>query len=100
MPRLLFSTIIMLFLLLNSLCSQELYKTPPTDAETRWVSPENPTGEKGQGGKTDKGAKGNAFFIIAPGEKKVIFDVKGAGIIQKMWMSGSIALNAEQRRAV
>jgi hypothetical protein len=100
MLRLLFSTILLLFIVLNTLCSQELYTAPPKDAETRWVSPENPTGEKGQGGKTNKGAKGNAFFIIAPGEKKIIFDVKGAGIIKRMWMSGSIALNAEQRRSV
>ena len=27
-------------------------------------------------------------------------DVKGAGIVQRMWMSGTIAKNAEQRRAV
>lgn len=80
--------------------SQELYKAPAEGTETRWVSPENPDGAKGQGGKTNKGAKGNAFYIIAPGEKKVIFDVKGAGIIKKMWMSGSIAVNAEQRRSV
>ncbi len=85
---------------LQSLFSQELYKAPADGTETRWVSPENPTGGKGQGGKTNKGAKGNAFYIIAPGEKKILFNVKGAGIIKKMWMSGSIALNPEQRREV
>jgi len=100
MPRLLFSTTFLLFIVINTLYSQELYNAPPAGTKTRWVSPENPTGEKGQGGKTNKGAKGNAFFIIAPGEKKTIFNVKGAGIIKKMWMSGSIALNAEQRRGV
>jgi hypothetical protein len=100
MPRLLFSTIILSIIAINTLWSQELFKAPSIGTETRWVSPENPTGEKGQGGKTNKGAKGNAFFIIAPGEKKIIFDVKGPGIIKKMWMSGSIARNAEQRRGV
>ncbi len=90
--------------LLVSICNggitQELYKAPEKGTHTRWVSPENPTGGKGQGAKTNKGAKGNAFYIIAPGEKKIIFDVTGAGVIRKMWMSGSIAVNPEQRRAV
>lgn len=78
----------------------ELFKAPPKGINSRWVSPENPTGEKGKGGLTNKGAKGNAFFIIAPGEKKVLFDVKGAGIINRMWLSGTIGVNQIQRRAV
>ena len=78
----------------------ELFKAPPKEVKTRWVSPENPTGEKGKGGLTNKGGKGNAFFIIAPGEKKVLFDVKGAGIINRMWLSGTIGVNGVQRRAV
>ena len=78
----------------------ELFKAPPKGITSRWVSPENPTGEKGKGGLTNKGAKGNAFFIIAPGEKKVLFDVKGAGIINRMWLSGTIGVNQIQRRAV
>ena len=78
----------------------ELFKAPPKGINTRWISPENPTGEKGKGGLTNKGAKGNAFFIIAPGEKKVLFNVKGAGIINRMWLSGTIGVNQIQRRAV
>lgn len=84
----------------NHLLAQELYNFPPRGTETRWISPENPTGEKGNGARTNRGAKGNAFYVIAPGEKRVIFDVKGAGVIQRMWMSGSIAVNPEQRRSV
>ena len=80
--------------------AQELYKAPPQTTHTRWVSPENPTGAKGQGALTNKGAKGNAFYIIQPGEKKILLDVKGAGIINRMWLSGTIGINAEQRRAV
>ena len=78
----------------------ELFKAPPAGIVTRWVSPENPTGEKGKGGLTNKGAKGNAFYIVQPGEKKVLFDVKGAGIINRMWLSGTIGINPIQRRAV
>ena len=39
----------------------ELYKAAPEGVKTRWVSPGNPSGEKGKGGLTNKGAKGNAF---------------------------------------
>ena len=80
--------------------AQELYKAPAEGTTTRWVSPENPTGEKGMAGLTNKGAKGNAFFIVAPGETKTLLVAEGTGIIQRMWMSGSIAQNAEQRRGV
>jgi len=80
--------------------SQELAKAPQPKTYTRWVSPENPTGAKGKGGLTNKGAKGNAFFIVPPGQKQVLFDVKGAGIVNRMWMSGTIGITEEQRRGV
>jgi hypothetical protein len=85
------------------LCAQTadpLFKAPPAGVQSVWVSPENPTGEKGQGALTNKGEKGNAFYIIAPGETKSILDIKGAGIINRMWLSGTIGVNPEQRRAV
>ena len=82
------------------LMNSHLFLAPLHDVQSCWISPENPTGEKGKGGLTNKGAKGNAFFIVQPGEKKTLFDVKGAGVINRMWFSGSIATNAEQRRAV
>jgi hypothetical protein len=84
----------------NSSVSSQLFTAPSADVETRWFSPENPTAEKGRGGLHNKGAKGNAFFIIPAGATQTIFDVKGAGIINRMWFSGTIAVNPEQRRAV
>ena len=80
--------------------SQDLARSPHPKTNTRWISPENPTGGKGKGGLTNKGAKGNAFFIVPPGQKQILFDVKGAGIINRMWMSGTIGISEEQRRAV
>jgi hypothetical protein len=80
--------------------AQDLAKAPQPKTHTRWISPENPSGACGMGGMTNKGAKGNAFFIVPPGQKQVLFDVKGAGIINRMWMSGTIAITEEQRRAV
>ena len=83
-----------------STSAQDIAKAPQPGTNTRWISPENPTGARGKGGLTNKGAKGNAFFIVPPGKKQVLFDVKGAGIINRMWMSGTIGINEEQRRAV
>jgi hypothetical protein len=77
-----------------------MYAPVPSGVETRWISPENPTGEKGVGGKSNKGAKGNAFYIIQPGETKVLMDVKGSGIIQRIWMSGTIGRRKAPRREV
>jgi len=84
----------------HPLHSENSYETVPKGVRTRWISPENPNGEKSKGGITNKGAKGNAFYIVQPGETKVLMDVKGAGIIQRMWMSGTIGRSREQRRAV
>jgi hypothetical protein len=95
---------ILLFSLLLSfntlLSAQELYKSAPLSTKTRWISPENPTGKKGAGGLTNKGAKGSAFFTVKAGEQLVLMDVKGAGIINRMWMSGTIPRSEEQRRLV
>lgn len=78
----------------------DLWKAAPEGVHTRWVSPENPSGEKGKGGMTNQGAKGNAFFIIQPGDTYSLFDVKGTGMITRMWLSGSLGVNPVQRRAV
>ena len=77
---------------------EDLYKEPSRGVHTRWVSPENPSGAVGAGAITNKGAKGNAFYIIEPGEKKVLFDVRGAGIIKRIWMAGGISF--DRRRHV
>jgi Protein of unknown function (DUF2961) len=84
----------------NSVFSQELYKAAPADAETRWISPENPKGLKASGGKVNKGAKGAAFVNLLSGDSLVMMDIKGAGIIHRMWISGTIPRSAEQRRMV
>jgi hypothetical protein len=79
---------------------KELYKAPPQGVNTRWASPENPNGDPGKGGTINMGAKGNAFYTIAPGEKQVLLDYSGGGMITRMWMSGTIGRSAEQRRMV
>ncbi|TKG89648.1 DUF2961 domain-containing protein [Puteibacter caeruleilacunae] len=70
-----------------------------SDAETRSISPENITGEKGQGGRISPeegnakraakkhGWKANPYIFIEPGEEKVLADINGSGIINHIWMT-------------
>jgi hypothetical protein len=78
--------------------SQDLFRM--SDEQTRWISPENPTGAKGSAGKTNQGAKGDAFVVVAPGQTFSLGEIKGSGIIRRIWMSGTIPRNAEQRRLI
>jgi hypothetical protein len=75
-------------LVVYNVSAQELY-TLPDDAETRWASFENNTAGKGRGGAENKTAKGRAFEFMAPGETKVMMDVTGSGIIQRIWLTVS-----------
>jgi hypothetical protein len=68
--------------------AQELFRFPQ-DAETVWVSFENPRGEKGAGGHENRGAKGHPAEDIAPGETKVLLNFEGAGIVNRIWITVS-----------
>ena len=75
------------------------------DVETRMVSPENPTGEKGMGGMAipdpddpnlpfsksaqhlGQGWKVSPFFKVKPGATVTIMDLTGPGMIQHIWMA-------------
>ena len=82
------------------LSAQELYKAPGPSTKTKWISPENHSGNKGAAGKSNQGAKGSAFFTVKAGEQLVMMDVKGSGIIRRMWLSGTIPRSEEQGRMV
>jgi len=68
-------------------------------AETRSISPENFTGEKGKGGMSTDGLAQNAardlgqgwkvspYIRIKPGETFVLADINGPGAIQHIWMT-------------
>jgi hypothetical protein len=64
----------------------ELYRYKAGE-QTRWVSPENPTGAKSAGARENKGAKGHAFETIAIGRSHTLVDVAGPGIIDRIWMT-------------
>jgi hypothetical protein len=83
-----------------------------TSAKSHSISPENPTGEKGQGGKADLstgsashaakdlgvGWKVNPYVNVAPGSKFTFAQFKGEGIVSHIWMT--LGGKAEYRSAI
>lgn len=72
-----------------------------SSARSRSISPENFTGEKGQGGRATDGTgakcardlgpgwKISPSIKIQPGEERVLADITGSGAIQQLWMTSS-----------
>lgn len=88
-------------LLLSSInTAQEIFQAPPANKQTRWISPENPKGEKGSAGSANKGAKGAAFVNVLSGQRYSMMDFKGKGMVNRIWISGTIPRSAEQRRMI
>lgn len=72
-----------------------------SDAETRSITPENFTGEKGKGGMAtlEKGSaswaahymgqgwKVNPYISIEPGEEFTLAEIEGKGAVQHIWMT-------------
>jgi hypothetical protein len=68
-------------------------------AESRSISPENPTGERGKGGMSvdgpaaknarelGQGWKISPYVIIEPGATHLLADIHGMGAIQHLWMT-------------
>ena len=57
------------------------------NAETRWSSFENMNGIKGKGGMENNGGKGHPSDPVEAGETQVLLDVKGQGIINRIWIT-------------
>ncbi len=83
---------IALFTLLFLSCAvvvhaQAIYELP-ADVETRWASPENPTGEKGRAGTTMGGRKGSPTIAIKAGATAVLAEAKNtSGMVRRIWMT-------------
>src|SRR6188472_4023930 len=70
-----------------------------SNAQTRSISPENFSGEKGKGGMATEGTgaacarelgrgwKISPSIKIASGETRVLADIEGPGAIQQIWMT-------------
>ncbi len=56
-----------------------------SSSSPRWSSFENITAEKGKGGMENNGAKGHPSNGIEAGETKVLLNVQGPGIVNRMW---------------
>jgi hypothetical protein len=78
--------LILLMIVPVSAIGQHLFEIPEK-TETQWISFENPTGARGSGGKENDGAKGHAFDIVNARGQKVLLDVKGAGILSRIWLT-------------
>ena len=87
--------IILYTLFLNFCCSCRDTKTIypsklfeyDNNIETRWSSPENPNGIKGNGGRLNNGAKGHAYDSIGIGQSRVLLDIQAQGIINRIWVT-------------
>ena len=72
-----------------------------SNAKTRSISPENPTGEPGKGGMATletgtaanaardlgQGWKVNPYIMIPSGETAIMADIEGSGAIQHIWLT-------------
>jgi hypothetical protein len=58
-------------------------------SKTRWSSPENINGAKGQGGKANNGAKGHPSMVLAAGGTLDLLNIQGAGVINRIWITTS-----------
>ena len=56
-------------------------------SEPRWSSNENLNGAKGAGGKENNGGKGHKYDYIQEGKTKTLIDIKGQGIINRIWIT-------------
>jgi hypothetical protein len=70
----------------STLFAQDLY-TMPQGVHSTVSSLENLNGEKGQGGRSNAGAKGSAFTSLKAGDSKTLLNIRSAGIIQRIWVT-------------
>ena len=91
--------IVMVLFMIMTHCmfAQEVYLKQ--EGRTAWTSFENLSGEKGAGALENKSAKGHAFDRVVAGDSCILLDMKGAGIINRIWMTVS-ERNPEMLRAI
>jgi Protein of unknown function (DUF2961) len=58
-----------------------------TSLESRAVTFENPTGARGAGGMAAGGRKGAPSRLIDAGERVVLADIEGPGVLRHLWMT-------------
>jgi hypothetical protein len=58
-----------------------------TDLDSRAISFENPTGDRGAGGTAAGGRKGAPSRRVRAGDNVVLADVEGPGVVRHIWMT-------------
>ena len=94
-PVIILSLIIIFFVGCNQLSQSYDYSEQFFEVnhavESRSISFENLTGQKGKGGMAASnigvGRKGRPAEVIKPGQTVAIFDVKGPGVIRHIWLT-------------
>lgn len=71
----------------STLTAQTLYQYHPD--QPRWATFENPKAARGAGGMENQSAKGHAFEPIEAGASVTLMEVKGTGIVQRIWLTVS-----------
>jgi len=68
--------------------AQEPLYTIPDGVETRWASPENPSGAKGRAAQANGGRKGAPTIAIKAGQSAVLAEARGtSGTVRRIWMT-------------
>ena len=70
------------------------------ELDCRAVTFENPTGERGGGGKVAGGRKGAPSRSLEPGDRIVLADLRGPGTVRHFWMTFRPAPPEEMRALV
>jgi hypothetical protein len=86
-PLLLSSSLLVLVAQSRPAVYGQLYRMPDAGVETRWITFENPDGEKGGGGRVNQGGKGAAYRPVEAGETVVLADLHGSGTLRRMWVT-------------
>jgi D-arabinan exo alpha-(1,3)/(1,5)-arabinofuranosidase (non-reducing end) len=59
----------------------------PDGVQSRWISFENISGAKGEGGQANEGRKGAASRAIKAGEKVTLAEIEGPAVIRRIWIT-------------
>jgi hypothetical protein len=72
----------------------------PKGVQSHVSSMENLNGLKGNGGKSNAGAKGAAYTSLKAAESKILLKISSAGIIQRIWVTINDYANPETLRSL
>jgi len=72
----------------------------PSGVESRAITFENPTGARGAGGQAHGGRKGAPSRRLEPGERVVLADIEGPGVVRHLWLTFTPAPPEETRAKV